>query len=86
MIPTPTPAEIDAALDVLDWMDWETVVRLRAEVTNLIRKVGSPARGDGGGRAGTPITWEPIEVALLWILFRTSDEYLEQHVRRESIH
>lgn len=85
MIPVPTQAEIDDALDQLDWIDLPTILQLRQMVSDLIRK--SVTKNDGATAAGSPLApmeWTRQQIAILYVLFVSSDEYLERAMRRET--
>jgi hypothetical protein len=85
LIPVPTLAEIDDALDQLDWIDLPTILQLRQMVSDLIRK--SVTKNDDTTAAGSglgPMEWTRQQIAILYVLFVSSDEYLERAMRRET--
>jgi hypothetical protein len=72
----PAQADIDAALDVLDWLDLPTIVELRGIVSRLVRETQSRRQAAPARAAQLDNAWTPAERALLYVLWITSDEYL----------
>ena len=76
----PSPSDIDQALAVLDWLTLEQVLELRFHISKTIR-AAHERRAAGGAITTTAPDWPPIEAALLYVLWVTSDEYLGQQMQ-----
>jgi hypothetical protein len=72
----PAQADIDQALDVLDWCRLPAIAELRGHMSQLIRDV-QQRRPLAASTDTTPADdWTPVGRALLYVLWVTSDEYL----------
>ena len=80
---TPSQADIAAALHILDWLYAGQIAKMRAAVSSMIRAAIAAAVTHGGPGLGgeTARPWDPIERTLVYVLWISSDEYLEQRVR-----
>ena len=78
----PSSQAIDEALDVLGWLTDEEIAITRAAVARVVerakarKQAGAPSHGSGS----TPIAWTPVEIALMFVLWTTSTEYLEERI------
>lgn len=72
----PAQADIDQALDVLDWCDLPAIAELRGHVSRLIRDVKHGHRPGERRASRADDGWTPVGRALLYVLWVTSDEYL----------
>jgi hypothetical protein len=83
---TPQPQHIDAALDALDWMPPERIAALRGAMVSMIEDAARSTWLRGlATRDRFPSTttdWDPVHVAILYVLWVTSDTYLERQMRR----
>src|SRR5262249_2734140 len=84
---TPSREHIMQALDVLDGMSQAEIGRLREGIAATVSKVNA-CRADGSisapAASGTPSGWCPVSIALFYVLWTTSAEYLEQQFRVEA--
>lgn len=78
---TPTDHEIAAAFDLLDWLTDKEIQPMRAAVDRCLRLAQS--RRERGEAQATEVEalrgvlgWTGKQVALLWVLWQTSDLYL----------
>lgn len=79
----PSQADIDAALDVLDWIPLEHIAAMRVAMSASMRAAVT-RRSLGIAPEAGAAEWPPVERAMLYILWRTSDEVLESQM--PSIH
>jgi hypothetical protein len=77
---TPNTADIDQALDLLDWLTLGEVLALRFHVNRIMR---AAAARRTAGPAGPAVAWDPVERALVYVLFITSDETF---ARQAAVH
>lgn len=81
---TPSPEEIDEAFDLLDWIPLPRIVRMRAALSSVIQQCVQ-AKVFGGPTSGSaPEAWPRDALAILYVLWVTSNEFLAQQMRVES--
>jgi hypothetical protein len=76
-VTAPSDVDIGRALDVLDWLTDEELTPLRQAVDRTIRAATTRREAAGATDATPTVAWSPIEVAILWVLWATSDAVLE---------
>lgn len=77
----PTERDIAQALDLLDWIPLPQVLAIRYEVSRTIRAAPRPGR-----QGAATLDWDPLERAMLYVLWVTSDEYLERQMPPDTFH
>jgi hypothetical protein len=79
----PPETDIDEALDALDWMPLPVVEEMRYTLSKAMRS-SAQTRASHAERQATE--WTPIQLALLYILYITSDEHLAAQMTAPSVH
>ena len=84
MIPLPTEAEIEKAMDELDWMGLEQLLTLRRLVSETIRRA-TAAKEDRGVATVTPpsqVEWPRAAIVIFYVLLESGDAVLERAMRK----
>jgi hypothetical protein len=79
----PPQQDIDEALDALDWMPLPVVEEMRY---TLSRSMRSAAQARAGHVERQTAEWTPLQLALLYVLYTTSDEVMAVQIAAPSVH